>query len=69
MWDTSNRAIQVILNNLKGIFFLDDDIEHMAFSVAGKWGEGPGKTVIRVFDFAKLQQIWASIVPQSSPNP
>ena len=35
VWDTSNRALQVILNNLKGIFFHDDDMEHMAFSVAG----------------------------------
>ena len=39
VWDTSNRAIQVILNNLKGVFFRDDDMEHMAFSVVGRWGE------------------------------
>lgn len=50
VWDTSNRAIQVILNNLKGIFFRDDDMEHMAFSVVGRWGEA-GSTVIRVSDF------------------
>lgn len=31
LWDTSNWAIQVILNNLKGIFFEDDNMEHMAF--------------------------------------
>ena len=30
-----------------GIFFLDDNIEHMAFSVTGRWGES-GKTVLRV---------------------
>ena len=47
VWDTSNRAINVIINNLKGIFFLDDNIEHMAFSVTGCWGEA-GKTVLRV---------------------
>lgn len=69
VWDTSNRAIQVILNNLKGIFFHDDDMEHMAFSVVGRWGEGPGKTVIRVFDFAKLQQVWRSIMPPDGTEP
>ena len=36
------RAIQVILNNLKGVFFPDDDMEHMAFAVAGHWAEGMG---------------------------
>jgi len=30
-----------------GIFFLDDNLEHMAFSVTGRWGEA-GKTVLRV---------------------
>lgn len=50
VWDTSNRAIQVILNNLKGIFFRDDDMEHMAFSVVGRWDEA-SSTVIRVSDF------------------
>jgi len=25
VWDTSNRAINVVINNLKGIFFHDDD--------------------------------------------
>lgn len=40
VWDTSNRAIQIILNNPKGIFFEDDNIEHMAFSVIGSWGAG-----------------------------
>lgn len=56
VWDTSNRAIQVILNNLKGIFFKDDNMEHMAFSVIGRWGE-KGVTIIRVLDFDRLQQI------------
>ena len=33
LWDTSNRAINLIINNLKGIFFDDDNFEHMSFSV------------------------------------
>ena len=56
LWDTSNRSIQVVLNNLKGIFFEDDNMEHMAFSVAGRWGE-KGATIIRILDFDKSQQI------------
>ena len=56
VWDTSNRAINVIINNLKGIFFKDDNMEHMAFSVIGRWGE-KGVTIIRILDFDKLQQI------------
>ena len=47
VWDTSNRAINLIINNLKGIFFRDDDFEHMAFSVVAKWGE-IGSTIIRI---------------------
>ena len=39
LWDTSNRAINVIINNLKGIFFDDDNFEHMSFSVEAVWGE------------------------------
>jgi len=62
VWDTSNRAIQVILNNLKGIFFLDDDMEHMAFSVVGQWGEDVGETVIRVWDFDRWKQIKAELL-------
>ncbi len=55
VWDTSNRAINVVINNLKGIFFYDDDMEHMAFSVLGRWGE-EGVTTIRVSDFDLYQQ-------------
>ena len=55
-WDTSNRAIQIILNNLKGIFFYYDNMEHMAFSVIGSWGQ-EGSTVIRIFDFDRLRQL------------
>ena len=47
VWDTSNRAINVIINNLKGIFFRDDNMEHMAFSVVGRWGE-KGVTILRI---------------------
>ena len=49
VWDTSNRAIQIVLNNLKGIFFRDDDMEHMAFSVVGRWGE-KGVTILHISD-------------------
>lgn len=59
LWDTSNRAIQVILNNLKGIFFEDDNMEHMAFSVVGKWGE-KGVTMIRVSELDESRQIRGS---------
>ena len=50
VWDTSNRAINIIINNLKGIFFRDDNIEHMAFSVVGLWG-GKGTTILRISEF------------------
>ena len=50
IWDASNRAINLILNNLKGIFFPDDDIEHLAFSVVGGWSAEP-KTIIFIGDF------------------
>ena len=54
LWDTSNRALQVILDNLKGVLFEDDNMEHMAFSVVGRWGE-KGVTIIRV---SELDQSW-----------
>ena len=52
LWDTSNRAINVIINNLKGIFFEDDNMEHMAFSVVGRWGE-PGVTTVRISELER----------------
>ena len=58
LWDTSNRAINVIINNLKGIFFEDDNLEHMAFSVVGRWGE-KGATIIRISELDKSRQIEA----------
>lgn len=56
VWDTSNRAINVIINNLKGIFFQDDNIEHMAFSVVGLWGE-EGVTTLCISEFDEPAQI------------
>ena len=52
VWDTSNRAINLIINNLKGIFFRDDDFEHMAFSVVANWGE-IGRTTIRICELSE----------------
>ena len=52
VWDTSNRAINLIINNLKGIFFRDDDFEHMAFSVVAKWGD-IGRTTIRICELSQ----------------
>ena len=54
VWDTSNRAINLVINNLKGIFFRDDDFEHMAFSVVAKWGE-TGSTIIRICELSELE--------------
>ena len=54
VWDTSNRAINLIINNLKGIFFRDDDFEHMAFSVVANWGEN-GRTTIRICELSQLE--------------
>ena len=54
VWDTSNRAINLVINNLKGIFFRDDDFEHMAFSVVANWGE-IGSTIIRICELSQLE--------------
>ena len=54
VWDTSNRAVNLIINNLKGIFFRDDDFEHMAFSVVTNWGE-IGTTTIRICELSRLE--------------
>jgi hypothetical protein len=58
LWDTSNRAVNLIINNLKGIFFADDNLGHMAFGVAGKWGE-KGVTIVRILPFDELDRIAA----------
>ncbi len=52
-WDVSNRAINVVINNLKGIFFKDDDFEHMGCITTAEWGE-MGKTVIKICDYNKF---------------
>ena len=55
VWDTSNRAINVIINNLKGIFFDDDDFEHMSCSIEASWGK-ISMTEIRIYDFEELKK-------------
>ena len=52
VWDTSNRAINLVINNLKGTFFRDDDFEHMAFSVVANWGD-IGRTTIRICELSQ----------------
>ena len=53
VWDTSTRAINVVNNNLKGIFFDDDDFEHMACGIVADWGE-IGQTEIRICSLEDL---------------
>ena len=55
VWDTSNRAINVIINNLKGIFFDDDDFEHMSCSIEASWDK-IGMTEIRICDHRELRK-------------
>ena len=55
VWDTSNRAINVVINNLKGIFFDDDDFQHMACGIVADWGE-IGKTEIRICALEELEK-------------
>ena len=55
VWDTSNRAINVVINNLKGIFFDDDNFEHMACGIVANWGE-IGQTEIRICALEELEK-------------
>ena len=55
VWDTSNRAINVVINNLKGIFFDDDDFEHMACGIVADWGV-IGQTEIRICALEELEK-------------
>ena len=55
VWDTSNRAINVVINNLKGIFFDDDDFEHMACGIVADWGE-IGQTEIRICALEEMEK-------------
>ena len=52
VWDITNRAVNVTINNLKGIFFPDDDAEHLSIIAAGKICEN-SKTIIYIGDFFK----------------
>lgn len=54
VWDTSNRAINVVINNLKGIFFDDDDFGHMACGIVADWDE-IGQTEIRICKYDDLK--------------
>lgn len=53
MWDTSNRVINVIINNLKGIFFEADSFNHMACGVVADWS-AIGETIIRICELDDL---------------
>ena len=64
LWDTSNRAINLIINNLKGTFFEDDNHEHMAFGVVGRWGE-KSATIVHVLPVEKLERIMAPYLTAS----
>lgn len=56
LWDTSNRAVNLVINNLKGVFFKDDNHEHMAFGVVGRRGK-EGATIIHVLPFDRIAHI------------
>ena len=55
VWDTSNRAINVIINNLKGIFFDDDDFEHMSCSIEARWSK-IAMTEVRICEHKDLKK-------------
>ena len=55
VWDTSNRAINIVINNLKGIFFDDDDFEHMACGIVANWGD-IGQTEIWICALEELEK-------------
>ena len=46
---------RVIINNLKGIFFDDDDFEHMSCCIDACWGK-IGMTEIRICDHRDLKK-------------
>lgn len=66
VWDTSNRAINVVINNLKGIFFKDDDFGHMACGIEAYWGEN-NRTEIRICELEDLLQ--CPIFMKNEPDP
>ena len=65
VWDTSNRAINVVINNLKGIFFKDDDFEHMACGIEAHWGDN-SRTEIRICELEDLLE--CPIFMKNEPN-
>ena len=55
-----------MLNNLKGVFFPDDNIEHMAFAVVGDIG-AVARTVIYIGDFeAQSVQVMELLASQKT---
>ena len=45
----------MVINNLKGIFFDDDDFEHMACGIVADWGE-IGQTEILICAVEELEK-------------
>ena len=83
LWDTCNRAVNLVINNLKGIFFWDDDLEHMAFSVVGAWakqvaqpsespvfgGLDPSKATVKICVFHELCKMsWSTRERMAQPG-
>jgi len=61
IWDVDNRAINLILNNLKGIFFVDDNYSNVSLFVCGKKSKEP-ETVILIDTYSRCTAlIWATI--------
>lgn len=50
LWDVSNRALNLVFNQLKGIFIPDDNYRHLGFAVTGDTGKEE-RTVIYIGDF------------------
>lgn len=67
-WDTSNRALNLVINNLKGIFFPDDNIEHMAFAVFGCWSDAL-MTTVYIGDFwTQSEEIMRLLGSEKDPD-
>jgi hypothetical protein len=66
MWDASNRALNLVINNLKGVFFPDDNIEHMAFAVLGCWAEAP-KTTVYIGDYHTRREEIIRLLDRENP--
>jgi len=56
----------VVINNLKGIFFKDDDFGHMACGIEAHWGEN-SRTEIRICELEDLLE--CPIFMKNEPNP